>query len=51
MENADEVIAGLNEGQRKAVLHDHALGGELLVLAGAGSGIIGGKKAKTFKWP
>lgn len=38
MENVDEAIAGLNEGQRKAVLHDHARGGELLVLAGAGSG-------------
>ena len=38
MELLEEAIAGLNPEQKEAVVHDHAAGGQLLVLAGAGSG-------------
>ena len=38
MEKLQGAIQSLNEGQRQAVLHDHATENELLVLAGAGSG-------------
>ena len=34
----ESILAGLNSDQRAAVLHDHEKNGQLLILAGAGSG-------------
>ncbi|MBP5768735.1 MAG: UvrD-helicase domain-containing protein [Fibrobacter sp.] len=34
----ENILAGLNSDQRAAVLHDHEQNGQLLILAGAGSG-------------
>lgn len=34
----DKILVGLNSDQRASVLHDHDRGGQLLILAGAGSG-------------
>lgn len=36
--DAESILAGLNPDQRAAVLHDHEVGSQLLILAGAGSG-------------
>ena len=36
--DAEEILKGLNSDQRAAVLHDHEVGAQLLILAGAGSG-------------
>jgi len=36
--DASGILAGLNADQRAAVLHDHEVGAQLLILAGAGSG-------------
>lgn len=36
--DAESILAGLNSDQRAAVLHDHEVGAQLLILAGAGSG-------------
>ena len=37
--DAEEILKGLNSDQRAAVLHDHEKGAQLLILAGAGSGM------------
>lgn len=36
--DVEKILAGLNSDQRAAVLHDHQVGAQLLILAGAGSG-------------
>ena len=36
--DVENILAGLNSDQRAAVLHDHEKNGQLLILAGAGSG-------------
>ena len=36
--DVESILAGLNSDQRAAVLHDHEKNGQLLILAGAGSG-------------
>ena len=36
--DVENLLAGLNSDQRAAVLHDHEKNGQLLILAGAGSG-------------
>lgn len=36
--DVEKILAGLNSDQRAAVLHDHDKNGQLLILAGAGSG-------------
>lgn len=36
--DAEGILRGLNTDQRSAVLHDHSIGAQLLILAGAGSG-------------
>jgi len=36
--DAEGILRGLNSDQRAAVLHDHEVGSQLLILAGAGSG-------------
>ena len=36
--DVESILAGLNSDQRVAVLHDHEKNGQLLILAGAGSG-------------
>lgn len=36
--DAESILSGLNSDQRAAVLHDHEVGAQLLILAGAGSG-------------
>ncbi len=36
--DVESLLVGLNTDQRAAVLHDHEKNGQLLILAGAGSG-------------
>ena len=36
--DVESLLVGLNSDQRAAVLHDHEKNGQLLILAGAGSG-------------
>lgn len=36
--DAESILKGLNADQRASVLHDHKIGAQLLILAGAGSG-------------